>query len=208
MATPGFVAATRMPPIAAPVTLVALRPSRRSALASCKTPSGTTCGMIPVLAGKKKADEAPFTVASTASSQSLAPPTRSVTPATAWLAPLMRFEPTITRLRRRRSPKTPPKREQQDDGRLSRSQHDPDSRRRAVKRVQDCKREGHRRHCAAEHRNRAPCEEEAELAFPKRPETAHATCGAQRCRFPTRPLWHPRVLISTCPGLADEALRR
>ena len=66
---PGLVAATRMPPIAAPVMFVAFSARRRVAFACCSSGVVTVCGTMPLLAGKKNADDAPFSAASTASCQ-------------------------------------------------------------------------------------------------------------------------------------------
>ena len=53
--------------------------------------------MIPELAGKKNADYAPFTAASTASKVMLAWCESNSTATIAWLSPLQTFEATITR---------------------------------------------------------------------------------------------------------------
>ena len=69
IAMPGLVAATRMPPIAAPVIVVAFNASRSVAFACCNIGAVTVCGTMPLLAGKKNAVEAPLSEARTASCQ-------------------------------------------------------------------------------------------------------------------------------------------
>src|SRR6478672_7856847 len=57
IAIPGLVAATRMPPIAVPVMVVAFSASLRVAFACCSNGVVTVCGTMPLLAGKKNRGE-------------------------------------------------------------------------------------------------------------------------------------------------------
>src|SRR5919109_487836 len=106
--TPGLVAPTISPPSAAPPMKLLLRPSRRSAFALCSSGLGTVCGTIPVEAGKKNAELAPFAAASAPSCQMRAWPERSSAATTAWLRPLTTLETTIPRCRGSRSAQIPP----------------------------------------------------------------------------------------------------
>ncbi len=47
MAVAGLVAPTMTPPMAAPPITVAFWPSRSRLLASCRSSTGTSCGMTP-----------------------------------------------------------------------------------------------------------------------------------------------------------------
>src|SRR6478672_7060091 len=89
---------------------VAFRPRRSVAFACCSSDFGTVWGTMPLLAGKKNADDEPLIAASTARCHNSARPEIRSAAAMAWLVPLIRFEATITWCRGRRSAQTPPKR--------------------------------------------------------------------------------------------------
>ena len=186
---PGLVAATRMPPIAAPVMFVAFSASRRIAFACCSSGVVTVCGIDAVLAGKKNADEAPLTAASTASCQICAWPVSSSTATTAWLAPLARFEATITWWRGSRSAQTPPKSRSRMTGIWRAASTSPRS---VVEPVRSSTANASATGAIAlpDHRDRAAGEEEAELAvrgaaragscgLPVRSQVRLAEAGAQ-----------------------------
>ena len=173
-----------MPPIAAPVMFVAFSASRSVAFACCNIGVVTVCGTMPLLAGKKNAVEAPLTDARTASCQICAWPVSSSTATTAWLAPLARFDATITWWRGRRSAQTPPKSRRHEHGDLARGEHDSEVRRRAGQ-IEHAESERDRGHRTAHHRDRATGKEQAELAVAEWPEPAQADCQFGR-RYDSR----------------------
>ena len=108
IAQPGPMAATRMPPMAAPRVTPRLSVMPRRALACCRCSGLTVCGVRPVCAGRKNASALPRTNCRMPSSQMVALCVSSSQAMTAWQAKRTTSETSITHWRGRRSAHTPP----------------------------------------------------------------------------------------------------
>jgi hypothetical protein len=121
---------------------------------------------MPVLAGKKNADDEPFTTASKVPELRVAGQEQRGGRRLARAADEVRNDHHAVAWEAVRQHAA--EEQEQDDRALPCRQDDPDVRRRPVQRVQYGERKCDRRHRAPGHRDRAPGEEEPELALPQR----------------------------------------
>jgi hypothetical protein len=166
--TPGLVAATIRPPIAAPPMKLALLPRLRSEFADWSMRCGTVWGTIPTAAGKKNAELSPFAAASAISCQIWAWPLSRSNAIAAWLMPLATLEMTITRLRGRRSGPDPADEQEEHLRDRSRGENEAEVGLRAGQ-VKDGERERDVRERVADERDRAAEEERRNSRWPRGP---------------------------------------
>jgi hypothetical protein len=97
MPQPGPTPATTMPATGAPITAAALKNNRLSALACCRSSTGTVCGRIADDAGIATAATMPLTADNAISSGTVAECISTSVAIVPWVAAASRLAPTISR---------------------------------------------------------------------------------------------------------------